>query len=121
MIPMALAVKTYRLKHDTRNKNTTSSTRQRIQAPTPPQTTATPPPPHTIATPPPPKTLKAPSSPGQRNQHRRLRQLTQHHYHLRNAHLFLLESDTTFFAREDDYHYRKWVRNLVVYAHFLIE
>ncbi|CAI8593247.1 unnamed protein product [Vicia faba] len=63
MPPGALAVNTSRLKHDTRNKSTTSSMRQRTQAPSPPHTSAAPPPPHTTATPPLPHTTATPSSP----------------------------------------------------------
>ncbi|KAL5080522.1 hypothetical protein RYX36_008943 [Vicia faba] len=49
-----------RLKNDTRNKSTTSSMRQRTQAPPPPHTSAAPPPPHTTATPSPPLTAPTP-------------------------------------------------------------
>ncbi|CAI8594709.1 unnamed protein product [Vicia faba] len=63
MPPRALAVNTSRLKHDTRNKSTTSSMHQRTQASPPPHTSAAPPPPHTTAAPPPPHITATPSLP----------------------------------------------------------
>ncbi|CAI8616562.1 unnamed protein product [Vicia faba] len=63
MPPGALAVNIYCLKHDTRKKSTTSSLRQRTQAPSPHQTTTTPPPPHTTTTPSMPLTTLTPPLP----------------------------------------------------------
>ncbi|CAI8606290.1 unnamed protein product [Vicia faba] len=63
MPPGALAVNTSRLKHDTRNKSTTSSMRQRTQAPPPPHTSVVPPPPHTTVAPPLPHTTATLSPP----------------------------------------------------------